>query len=127
MDAETALRGLMTAIDERRWLDLGDYLHPEFICRLVHTGETFSRDQWIALNAEYPGFEGLRVEEIVGGTSAAACRSHVTSRTSEGVQHFECASFAQMEDGVISRLTEVWADTDQTPPEGARPNDGEAR
>ncbi|MBL3685687.1 nuclear transport factor 2 family protein [Leucobacter zeae] len=128
MDAGTALRGLMTAIDERRWSDLSDYLHPDLVCRLVHTGETFSRDQWIALNAEYPGFDRLRVEEFVGGASAAACRSHVTSRTSDGIQHFECASFAQVQDGLISRLTEVWTDTDQKPPEGARPeNDGETR
>lgn len=107
MDAETALRGLMTAFDERRWSDLADYLHPDLVCQFVHSGETFSRDQWITLNAEYPGFEHLRVEEFVAGTSEAACRSHVTARTADGIQLFECASFAQMQDGLIARLTEV--------------------
>ena len=128
MDAATALRGLMTAIDEHRWSDLGDYLHPDLVCRFVHSDETFSRDQWIRLNAEYPGFDRLRIEEFVGGTSAAACRSRVTARNPDGIQHFECASFAQMQDGLISRLTEVWTDTGQTPPDNTRPqDDGEAR
>lgn len=56
----------MSAIDDRRWSDLGEYLHDDFSCRYVHTGESFNREAWIRLNAEYPGFEHLLVEEIVG-------------------------------------------------------------
>lgn len=121
MEAESALRALMIAIDERRWGDLGQYLHPDFTCRYVHTGETFGRDAWIRLNAEYPGFDRLRVEELVGAGDAAACRSHVTGRADTGIQHFECATFAHLRDGLIQRLTEVWTDVDQQAPPGTRP------
>lgn len=120
MDAGTALRGLMTAIDERRWDDLEQYLHPDFRCHLLHTGESFSRADWIQFNAGYPDFDRLRVEEFVASEAAAACRSHVTSHTAAGPLHFACASFAQMADGQILQLTEVWTDLEQQAPPGTR-------
>ena len=112
----------MTAIDEHRWSDLAAYLHDDFACRYVHTGESFDRESWIRLNAEYPGFEHLIVEEIVGDADTAACRSHVTGRGSEGLNHFECATFVSVRDGLIERMTEVWTDVSQTAPDGTRPD-----
>ncbi|MBN9612648.1 MAG: nuclear transport factor 2 family protein [Actinobacteria bacterium] len=111
----------MTAIDEQRWSELENYLHPEFVCRLVHTGETFDRAGWIRFNAEYPGFDRLRIEQLVAGDGAAACRSHVTGRGESGLLHFGCASFAQMRDGLILQLTEVWTDIGQQAPSDTRP------
>lgn len=49
------------------------------------------------------------------------CRSHVTGHGEQGLQHFECASFARMKDGLIAQLTEVWTDVDQQAPPGTRP------
>jgi len=121
MGPDEALRGLMIAIDEHRWDDLESFLHPEFICNYVHTGETFGRDDWIKVNRDYPGFEHLTVEDLIANTSAAVCRSHVTGRGEQGLQHFECASFASMKDGLIVQLTEVWTDVDQQAPPGTRP------
>ncbi|MEJ1088222.1 nuclear transport factor 2 family protein [Microbacterium sp. Mu-80] len=124
MTAAELLHGLMSAIDERRWGDLERYLHEGFSCRYVHTGESFDRATWIRLNAEYPGFDRLIVEEIVGEPDAAACRSHVTSRSGDEVNHFECATFVRVRDGLIEQMTEVWTDVDQTAHEGTRPEAG---
>lgn len=110
----------MSAIDDRRWSDLGAHLHEGFSCRYVHTGETFDRSSWIRLNAEYPGFDRLRVEEIVGDDERAACRSHVTGQGTEGLDHFECATFVRVRDGLIAEMTEVWTDVAQTAPAGTR-------
>ena len=112
----------MTAIDERRWDDLGSYLHDDFSCRYVHTGESFDRASWIRLNAEYPGFEHLHVEEIVGDQDHAACRSHVTGRSQEGLNHFACATFVRVRAGLIEQMTEVWTEAAQTAPTGTRPS-----
>lgn len=112
----------MNAIDEHRWDDLDAFLHPDFVCRLVHTGESFGRDDWIRFNREYPGFEALKIEDFVAGPTEAACRSHVTGRSESGTQHFECASFARMQDGMIVHLTEVWTDVEQQAPSGTRPD-----
>ncbi len=120
MEAGAALRGLMAAIDEHRWDDLEQYLHPEFLCHLVHTGESFTRTEWIRFNAGYPDFDRLELEELVAAEAEAACRSHVTSRGAAGVRHFACASFARMADGRILRLTEVWTDVGQQAPPATR-------
>jgi len=112
----------MVAIDEQRWDDLEAFLHPDFVCRLVHTGESFGREDWIRFNRDYPGFEHLSIEDFVSCTDEAVCRSHVTCRGDDGLQHFECASFARMQDGLIVRLTEVWTDVEQQAPPGTRPH-----
>lgn len=112
----------MHAIDEHRWDDLERYLHPDFVCRLVHTGEVFSRADWIRFNAEYPNFDRLSVEELVATETEAACRSHVTGRSDAGLEHFACASFVRMADGRIVRLTEVWTDLGQEAPQSTRPS-----
>lgn len=112
----------MAAVDERRWSDLGSFLHEDFSCRYVHTGETFDRTAWIRLNAEYPGFEGLLVEEIVGDAGRAACRSRVTGAGADGPEYFACATFVSVRDGLIDQMTEVWADVAQTAPAGTRPD-----
>lgn len=123
MEAATTLQQLMLAIDERRWSDLGQFLHRDFVCRYVHTGESFDRDQWVRLNAEYPGFDRLHVREVVGDAQAAACRSHVTGTAGGGLHHFACATFAQVEGGLIREMTEVWTDVKQSAPQGTRPSD----
>lgn len=112
----------MTAIDEHRWDDLAGFLHPDFVCRLVHTGETFGRDDWIAFNRDYPGFDHLKIEDFVASSAEAACRSHITGHSEDGMQRFECASFARMKDGMIVLLTEVWTDVEQQAPPGTRPD-----
>lgn len=122
MIAVELLGGLMSAIDGRRWGDLAAFLHDDFSCRYVHTDETFDRESWIRLNAEYPGFEHLRVEEIVGDSDRAACRSHVTGQGREGLDHFECATFVRVRDGLILEMTEVWTDVSQSAPAGTRPD-----
>ncbi|MFB7249292.1 nuclear transport factor 2 family protein [Microbacterium sp. NPDC056234] len=126
MNAGLALHGLMTAIDEKRWDDLASYLHPEFVCRLAHTGESFNRDDWIRFNRDYPGFEHLTIEDFVAAETEAACRSHVTGHGEAGPQHFECASFARMRDGFIVGLTEIWTDVEQQAPPGTRPTPSSA-
>lgn len=122
MYAIELLRELMQHLDARRWGALEGYLHPSFLCTYVHTGETMGRDAWVKLNAEYPGFDRLIVQEITGGEMSAACRAHVTGVNGAGtLDHFECATFVSLKDGQIHRMTEVWTDVDQRAPEGTRP------
>lgn len=113
----------MTAIDERRWDDLQPLLHPDFTCRLVHTGESFGRNEWIQFNCEYPGFERLTIEDLVADQTQAVSRTRVTCRNEGVAQIFECATFARLKDGVIVHLTEVWTDVEQQAPPGTRPHD----
>ena len=121
MSAVAVLQGLMTAIDQQRWGDLRGFLSPDFTCEYVHTGERFGRDEWVRLNAEYPGFDRLILQQITGDGHTAACRSHVTGQGEAGLTHFECATFVTLKDGLVAQMVEVWADVNQAVPGGARP------
>jgi hypothetical protein len=122
MDAAALLIRLAAVIDAHDWDGLAALLHPDFRCRLVHTGEVFDRGQWVRLNADYPGFERLIVEDLVSGGDRAVLRATVTGTSADGEhQAFAVASFATVREGLISELTEVWTDLDQQAPEGTRP------
>ena len=122
MTAAEVLKEVMSAVDAHRWDRLTDHLHHDFSCAYLHTGETFDRTSWIRLNAEYPGFERLRVQEIVGEDGRAACWSLVTARGEAGTERFACATFVRSVDGLIIEMTEVWTEITQTVPEQRRPS-----
>ena len=121
MDASTMMSRLAEVIDGRRWDELPGLLHPSFVCHYVHTDETFDRDSWVRLNAEYPGFDHLQLQDCVAEGDRAAARSHVTGYTEGQLLHFEVATFITLRDGLIAEMTEVWTDVNQQAPEGTRP------
>jgi len=122
VSAAEILAALCTAIDERRWDDLAPMLAEDFVCRYVHTGEQFDRDGWVRLNAEYPGFDHLTVEDLVDGGDRAVARCHVTGRDGEGLAHFEVATFVHARGSVLAEMTEVWTDAGQPVPQESRPS-----
>lgn len=122
MDARELVTRLCALLDDRRWTELPSLLADDFRCRYVHTGETFDRDSWVRLNAEYPDFDRLVLQDVVGAGDRAAARSHVTGFSDGELVHFEVATFVAVREGRISEMTEVWTDVAQTPPEGTRPS-----
>lgn len=121
MDASELLTRLCEHIEARRWGHLPALLHEGFVCRYVHTGEEFDRDGWVAVNADYPGFEHLVVEDLVGAGDRAVARCHVTGLVEGTLGHFEVATFITAANGLVTEMTEVWTDVAQTAPEGTRP------
>ena len=121
MDTATLLTRLAAVIDAHDWDGLPGLLHPDFTCRLVHTGEVFDREQWVRFNADYPGFERMLVEDLVTDGTRGVLRATVIGRGDGGEQLvFAVASFASTKDGLLSELVEVWADVDQAPPAATR-------
>ena len=87
-DTATLLTRLAEVIDAHDWDALPSLLHPEFTCRLVHTGEVFDRDAWVRLNADYPGFQRLHVEDLVVDGDRAALRATAVGTDDAGAdQH----------------------------------------
>lgn len=121
MDAAALLHQLAEVIDQHRWERLPRLLHPEFTCRLVHTGERFDRDGWVRLNVEYPGFGRFVLEDTVACGDRAVGRAHVTGTRDGRTEHVAVAAFLTVRDQLIGDLTEVWTDVGATPPAGARP------
>lgn len=121
MDAETALARFAATIDAHDWEGLRALLHPDFVCRLVHTGEEFARDAWVDFNAEYPGFERLHLDDAVVSGDRAVGRAHVVGRNAMGEpEHFAVACFLTVRDGLIAESVEVWADLYGGPPSERR-------
>ncbi len=116
MDAVEVARRLVRVIDEHLWEELPRLLASDFVCRYVHTGEEFDRSSWVRLNAGYPGFQNLVLEDCVGGGDRAAVRAHVTGLHEGGLQHFGVAMFLTTRDGLVAELTEVWTDVSQAAP-----------
>ena len=121
MDPRALITRLCEVIDAQEWDELPHLLHEDFVCRYVHTGETFDRVSWVRLNAEYPGFDHLLLQELVASDDRAAARSHVTGYVDGQLAHFEVATFIAVRGGLICEMTEVWTDVAQTPPDGTRP------
>jgi hypothetical protein len=121
MDASAMMSRLAEVIDAHRWDELPGLLHDDFTCRYVHTGETFDRASWVRLNADYPGFDHLVLEDCIGTELRAAGRSHVTGYSGEELQHFEVATFITLREGLVADMTEVWTDVNAVPPAGTRP------
>lgn len=122
MDAAALLTRLVEVIDAHDWTGLPDLLHDDFTCRLVHTGEVFDRAQWVRLNADYPGFERMHLDDLVADGDRGVVRARVTGTDSEGKDvAFAVASFGTVRDDRLVELVEVWADVDQQPPAGTRP------
>ena len=121
MDATALLGHLCQLIDAHRWADLASVLHDDFECRYVHTGETFDRESWVRLNADYPGFDRMVIHDLVGSDDRAAARCHVTGYADGQLAHVEVATFVRAPDGRITEMTEVWTDVAQKAPDGTRP------
>ncbi|CAB4965173.1 unannotated protein [freshwater metagenome] len=122
MDTAALLTRLAEVIDAHEWAGLPDLLHPDFTCRLVHTGEVFDRDGWVRLNADYPGFQRMHVEDLVAADDRGVLHAKVIGTEPHGGdQVFAVASFATVRDGLLAELTEVWTDVDQQAPDGTRP------
>ena len=121
MDTAELLTRLAGVIDAHDWTGLPALLHPDFRCRLVHTGEVFDKDGWVRFNADYPGFERMLVEVLVAAGDRGVLRAKVVGRSEAGRELvFAVASFASVQDDRIVELVEVWADVDQAPPAGTR-------
>ncbi|WP_182523456.1 VOC family protein [Nocardioides dongkuii] len=95
------------ALETRDWEGLAALLAPGFNAHLLHTGETFDRDGFVAFNRDYPGDWSLTREDVV----AAGSRGVLRSRVRDDRATYHAASFATLDhDGRILDLVEVWTD-----------------
>lgn len=116
MDAASAPQALATVVDAHDWEALAALLHPDFTCRLVHTGESFDASGWVRFNADYPGFERFVLLDAVAHGDRAVGRARVTGRDATGEQEYAVAFFLTVRDGLLLEDTEVWTDVAAAPP-----------
>jgi predicted ester cyclase len=117
---EHVARCFAAAVDAQDWQGLADLLSPTFSARYVHTGETFTRESFVAANRDYPGAQRFLLEDVVVSEGRAVLRARVTDASGTGDTYY-VASFATVRDDKIEQLVEVWTDvvTTQPPPHRA--------
>lgn len=114
MNSAEALTRFAAILDARDWDQLPAILTEGFVAHLLHTGETFDRDGFVAFNRDYPIVVRFIVEDMVVTGDRGVLRARVT----DGTRTWHVASFATVDaDGRLSDLVEVWADGDSQPPE----------
>jgi len=95
------------------------YLSPRVEIFWPNTKETFSREQFIHVNCDYPGdWEGkvLRVESVDTENDSAGIKRYVSvSRVWNDEASFHAVSFFEFLGGKIIRLEEFWGDDGEVP------------
>lgn len=85
----------------------GDLLHDDFVLDWPQSGERIrGRDNFVAVNANYPAAGRWRIELQRLVADEAAVATEVT--VSDGVQSDRAITFSELRDGRIARQTEYW-------------------
>ncbi|MEW1960734.1 nuclear transport factor 2 family protein [Kineococcus sp. NPDC059986] len=114
-DVEHVARRFAAAVDAQDWHALSELLSPTFSARYVHTGETFTRESFVAANRDYPGAQRFVLEDVVASVDQAVLRARVSPVSGTGDTYY-VASFATVRDGLVEDLVEVWTDVVATEP-----------
>lgn len=116
MDATEVVRELWDRIDARDWPGVGKVLADDVVVEWPVTGERIvGRDNFVAVQAEYPEGWSIRVTRIVGAGEDAASEVEVPHRD---FGEFRAASFWKVRDGRIVEGCEYWTSpgSDSPPP-----------
>lgn len=101
-----ALRVYADALARRDWLTVRATLSDELLVTMLHTGETFDADGFVAFNRDYPDGCHVTVDEIVDGGDRAVLRTSAVL----GWETWYGATFASADDaGLLLDIVEVWS------------------
>ena len=108
---------LWQLFEARDWQAAGQQLHDDFEAFWPHTGEVFrGRDNFIAVNENFPpiGDWHIGVKSIIASGDMVV--TEVVVKHDYGLSY--AASFFELKDGRIHRLTEYWVEAgSEEPPE----------
>lgn len=113
MNLQQIIRRYMNDIATQDAQNLKSYFLPDAIINWHNTNESFSVDEFIIANCEYPGDWCSDVEriEIIDDLVIAVTRIwHAINGDS-----FHCVSFFKFQDNKVSRLDEYWGDDGNIP------------
>ena len=104
-DGSTLVRELWEKFEARDFPSAAELLREDFVCTWPQSRERIrGRDNFIAVNAHYPGDWHIRIERIIaeGDQVASEVQVDIDGRTEVA------ASFFELKDGKLWRLTEYW-------------------
>jgi len=99
-----------------KYFQAGALMAPDAVIRWPNTGEEFSREQFIAVNQNYPGCWRITLEKLLPACETVITIAKIDSLDSP--QSFYAVSFFAVKEGLISEITEYWGEN--TPPPSRR-------
>jgi hypothetical protein len=113
----TALTAYASAIAGHDWATLRAVLADDATVTLLHTGEQFDADGFVAFNRDYPGAWVFHTEEVVDGGDRGVLRARVV-----GEETYHVATFGSLDpSGQLTDLVEVWTEAVAPHPERGTP------
>lgn len=113
MGNQELVRQYWDDIHRRNWDGLAQYFHEGAVIRWHNTNEQFTADEFIRINAQYPGNWLIKVERL-------ACAENLVISVVKVCQDgqsvsFHATSFFEFRDGKIAALDEYWGDDGEAP------------
>lgn len=107
---------LWELFEARQWDEAGRLLHEDLVAEWPHSGERIlGRENFLAVNRSYPGRWTIQVRRVVAEGGRVV--SEVMVEHDEQGSVF-AASFFELRDARIARITEYWVDAyAEDPPE----------
>ena len=108
LSASTLVRDLWERFEARDFAGAAELLCEDFVCEWPQSRERIrGRDHFIAVNAHYPGDWHIRVVRVIAEGNQVASEVHVSLDGRTDV----AASFFELKDGKLWRLTEYWPES----------------
>ncbi len=111
MERIAAVRSYWEAVEARNWSKSWSFLHEDFQAVWPVTKESWTREEFMRVNQEYPGDWHIRIDRIEPIDMGALSVVYVTL----GQKWFYAISFFEFRDGMFLRVTEYWADGAEPP------------
>ena len=118
MDAAQIIEALWTRMEARDWAGVGALLAEDAVVEWPVSAERIvGRENYVAVNREYPEGWSIRILRIVGAGDQAVSEVEVPQ---EGVGIFRAVSFWTLRDGLITSGREYWTSPGADPAPGWR-------
>jgi hypothetical protein len=105
--AGAALEAYAAAIASHDWPGLRALLADDATVTLLHTGERFGAEQFVAFNRDYPGPWTFHRDEVVDAGGRAVLRAHVEAEEAS----FHVATFGTRDgSGRLTDVVEIWSE-----------------
>ena len=102
---------------EQNWSGLAGYFSDSAVINFHHTNEQFTLEEYIRLNAEYPGVWDIGIERVIGPISEIGNTVISVTKTftpDKGI-FFHAISFYIFEGEKIAKLDEYWGEGGEPP------------
>jgi hypothetical protein len=107
------VEGFWDCFDKRDFSKAKEFLHKDFVANWVTSEESFDKDSFIEMNANYPGKWFTKVKRLDLLNDGAVSIVHVFSDKSDS--EFFVTTFYEFNDELIYKIEEYWAEKEVSP------------